>query len=515
MPLPASLRTAPRLAAVTVLALAVGMLAIGPLAADAHGEEPEAVTPARVKGETRLHTAANLATLTFEQADVAHVVYAGDYPDALAASYAAGQVDGPVLLAPHDEVGADSPTMAALEELDVSEVRLVGGPAALSEDLAAEFAAAGYETDRIHGVDRYQTASAVAMRYGTETEIGTLEGERTALLASGETFADALASGPVAAGAGFPLLLTPPERTEFSVNTSLEQLDIERIVVVGGPEAVDSSVVEHYEQDYTVERWSGADRMATAATVADNAIERLGFSAELTLLARGDAFPDALAASVHGGVNAAPILLAASPEDLGEATATWLAKACPDVDAVRALGGTAAVSGATLDAAVEAAEACLEATTNQSYVLGPQEPITDAAPGYEQEFHLIGTYDDGPLAAGELALFPCKLVAIDRGHVTFVEDPDNPGHALGAGNTEAGEAWISRIGDVAQPEGTTRDRGFDPDGYRFSVTSEAPDCAVPVVWDSGGEQPDELPVDEDGAPTVRFGVGEITWTAQP
>ena len=48
-----------------------------------------------------------------------------------------------------------------------------------------------------------------------------------------------------------------------------------------------------------------------------------------------------------------------------------------------------------------------------------------------------------------------------------------------------------------------------------AARSEAPDCGVPVVCDSGGEQSDELPVDEHGAPTVRFGVGEITWTAQP
>lgn len=161
------------------------------------------------------------------------------------------------------------------------------------------------------------------------------------------------------------LFLTPSETTEFSVNTSLEQLDIERIVVVGGPAAVDASVVEHYDDEYTVERWAGPDRHATAATVADNAIERLGFTADLTLLARGDDFPDALAAGVHGGAEGAPILLSATATNLGQATGDWLADACPHVGTIRALGGTAAVSSGTLEAAIDAAEACLNDAENK------------------------------------------------------------------------------------------------------------------------------------------------------
>ncbi len=343
-----------------VLAAAVLMLALSPPLATAQTQP--GVTPARVDGQTRFHTAANIATLTFNQADVAHIVFAEDFPDALAASYGAGVVEGPILLVPRDEVGADSPTMRALEQLGVRRVVLVGGEAAISDQVEQEFADHGFDTDRLAGVNRYQTASSVAMHYGSQGHVGTFEGDRTALLASGEGFADALAAGPIAARAQLPLFLTPSDSTEVSVNRSLEQLDIERIVVIGGQAAVNSDVVEYYQgRGYEVERWSGATRTETAATVADNATERLGFDVGLSLLARGDDFADALAASAHGGANGAPILLTATPTILSQPTRAWFTAACPAVEAVRAIGGTAAVTSSTLGDAVDAAEACVEA----------------------------------------------------------------------------------------------------------------------------------------------------------
>ena len=93
----------------------------------------------------------------------------------------------------------------------------------------------------------------------------------------------------------------------------LSDLDVCEVRLVGGLAALSGegavSIVEHDEQDCTVDRRSGPGRLATAATCADNAIERLGSSAELTLLARSDAVTDA------------PILLAARPDDLVEPTA--------------------------------------------------------------------------------------------------------------------------------------------------------------------------------------------------
>lgn len=358
------------LALVGVLALALALLAAVPATA----QEDDEVTPARVAGPSRFHTAASLATLTFEQADVAHLAFADKFPDALAASYAAGVVDGPILLSPRDGVGAGSPTMHALEQLGVQEVRLVGGPGVLSPAVAQELRAHGYEVRRIFGDDRYATAAQVAMFYGLAPgqTVGTVQGQRTAVMATGANFPDALAVGPIAAAADLPLVLTPLHHSHPATEHALARLGIERIHLIGGPGAVSEAVAQHYRNlGYTVERQAGPNRMATAALLADIAKHDFGFTHDLILLARGDDFPDALAASVHGAATGSPILLTHTPHHLSRTTAQWLARTCPDIDAIRALGGPRAVSPGALDAATDVAAHCLDSSDPEHLVAEP------------------------------------------------------------------------------------------------------------------------------------------------
>ena len=488
-------------------------MVMGTPAADA---EEHDVAPARVDGANRYDTAAQLADLEFDAAADAFLASGEDFPDALAVSYAAGgagEGHGPVLLTGPAQI--PSVTQNALADLGVDRVILIGGEDAISADVESELEAGGYDVLRFGGDDRYETAVSVVRNWieGPEGDMGTLAGDRTVLLASGAAFPDALSAGPVAANAEFPLLLTPPDETHAAVDEALQALNADRVIVVGGEAAVSSDVVAHHQdQGYEVERWAGENRRATANVVADNAIERLGFDPALLVLARGDTYPDALTGSVHAGSNAAPILLTQDPDRIGAETRQWIEGACPEVDAIRALGGTAAISSGVLASAVNAAEHCYGPVNNQSYIISPQEPIF-AEPGYEQEFHLIGTYDDGPMSAAELALFPCEHVDRDGAHVAFEEDPENPGHARGAGETDTGEAWISQINDVAQSEDQDRDRGFVPENYSFHVQSDATDCTLPVIFDVDDAQPGEIPIDDDGEPLIRFGVGEISWSS--
>ena len=502
----------PRLAVLVALATALALLVAPRVAA-----QEDDVTPARVAGENRYETAAQIAALDHDTSHDVFIASGENYPDALAASYAAGQAgdsQGPILLTTPGDL--TDPTREALDDLAPERVFIIGGTAAVHPEVEEELEGRGYdEVVRIAGDNRYETAASLAFAWGTgpHGDVGTLGGDRTALLASGADFPDALAAGPVAANAQLPLFLLPPNEPHPAVDERLDDLDIDRVVLIGGPAALTGAVVDYYEDaGYEVERWGGENRMDTATVVADNARSRLGFDVSLSLLARGDNFPDALAASAHAGLHAAPILLTWDPDTLGAETDEWLRERCPEVGAIRAVGGEAAVSSTVLDEAVSAAAACLDdpPTNNQSYIIGPQEPIA-AEPGWEQEFHLIGAYDGGAVTAGELALFPCEYVHRDGAYVTFSEDPDNPGHARGAGETDTDAAWISQINDVEQTSDQRRDRGFEHEGYSFHVASEAPDCTLPVIWDSEGDQHDELQIDADGEPTVRFGVGEVRW----
>lgn len=280
--------------------------------------------------------------------------------------------------------------MDALDELGVQTVYLMGGEAALHPDVETQLRDAGYdELFRVGGADRYATA-ALTLEGPQQPEVGTLDGDRTALLASGENFPDALSAGPVAARADLPLLLTPPTEPHPRTDEALAEHDIERVVVIGGDAAVSSSVVLHYQDEgYEVERWAGDTRTATAGTVADNAIERLGFTEDRLLLARGDDYPDALAASVHGAEIGAPLLLTATPDALSDPTRSWLEGACPEMGGIRALGGPAAVSDDVLAQAVLVAGACQGATLPTSIDVS-DEQITD------QDGRVLLTIDDLP-----------------------------------------------------------------------------------------------------------------------
>lgn len=343
------------------------------------------VTPARIDGEDRFDTAAITADITFDTAVTTAVVARGDaFPDALAGAAASGAVGGPVLLVESDTVPAE--TRQALDALTVDRVVIVGGTGAVGagveEDLAASF-----DVDRVAGADRYGTAAEVARQVAASAGIGEWDGDRTAILASGETFPDALTSGPLAFHASIPILLTPRDDLASATREVLEDLGIERVLIVGGTAAVSSAVESRVgTMGLATQRIGGANRAATAALFADELIETWQFSADRPMLARGDAFPDALAAAPRGGAIESPVLLSLDPDTLGEATGEWLAARCPAVDAVQAVGGTAAVAIGTLDGAVAAAESCgdqppadpARTITYETGVLGAVEGTRDA-----------------------------------------------------------------------------------------------------------------------------------------
>jgi putative cell wall-binding protein len=315
-----------------------------------------AVPTSRIEGANRFDTAANVSRAAFDRADVVHLVTGLDFPDALAASYAGGVVEGPVLLSAREAV--PQRTLDELARLRARRVVLIGGTGTLAPSVEQQLRTGGYEVGRIAGATRFDTAAAVARTYGRQ-RVGTIQGQRAAVLVSGLAFADALAIGPVAAALDLPLLLTPPQRADSTVTRAVDDLGIRRLVIVGGRAAVSAEVERFYaERGLVVERLAGSSRMGTATVVADAAIERFGFTAARPLLARGNAYPDALAAGVLGGFQGAPILLTATPADLSAPTRGWLAAACPRVGSVRAIGGRGAVSDPVLREAGAAAGAC-------------------------------------------------------------------------------------------------------------------------------------------------------------
>jgi putative cell wall-binding protein len=330
----------------------MAMTAVVPSAGASATEAPLAAVPSsawsRLAGQNRYATAVAVSRAAYPSGAPAAVVASGEsFPDGLTASYLAGRVGGPVLLTPHDVLAGE--TAAELGRLHVTTVYVVGGKAAVSEHVAQQLrdlaGASSPTVVRVAGDDRYSTAVAVTQvleGHGLRPLAGT-----TALLASGESFADALAASAASSGAGLPLLLTRRGTLPEGVLDALRRLGVTTVVVLGGPNAVSPSVQQQLVgAGLTVTRLGGADRVATATLIADWEIATLGFHPDLVLLARGDGEgqgADALGLGPLAGLGKHPLLLVASPTSLGAALKAWL-EADVDLLGGSIAGGPSAVS---------------------------------------------------------------------------------------------------------------------------------------------------------------------------
>ena len=342
--------------AVPLLVMLVALPAWG--AADGESVDPAS----RIGGADRYETAALIARASFpdgpNRAYDVFVATGENFPDALAAAYVAGAFNagGPVLLTPRDSL--HSATRQVIEDL-AWRVFILGDATAVSETVESEIRAItnarapqGMETDRIAGEDRYATAFAVMSK---DPDHG---GE--AIIASGENFPDAMVAGPLSYSRRLPILLTAHDVLPDPTRLALQQGTIREVVIVGGTTAVSAAVEMQIQgicnSDFgciRTRRIAGRDRTETAVLMADELRAR-GITFDHVNLARGDAFPDALAGAPHAGEETAPVLLTPDPTSLGEATRTWLRTNAATIDSLHVFGSPVAVSDATMQQAQQA-----------------------------------------------------------------------------------------------------------------------------------------------------------------
>ena len=280
--------------------------------------------------ETRLSGSDNVATAiawsgqTFDTASVAVLARSDSFADALAAGALAGQLDGPFLVTSSSSL--DTRVITELDRLDVDVVYVVGGTAAVSDGVASSLQSRGYEVRRLAGANRIETAVDVAEVFSAPTSVVLARafGDGTA------GFADALGGGALATSMGAPLLLTETGSLSSSTRAYLDQVGVDRAVVVGGTAAVaDAVLTEMRGLGMTVSRIAGANRYATAAAIAEEAhdggdlalLDGLsanawvsGFAASTIdggaiLLTAGSTIPDETAAALSS-LSAAPLVCA-------------------------------------------------------------------------------------------------------------------------------------------------------------------------------------------------------------
>lgn len=195
-------------------------------------------------------------------------------------------------------------------------------------------------TVRLAGDDRYATAAAISAA-------SFKPGAPVAYLATGATFADALAAGPAAAKLGGPVLLTTRDGLPPATTTELNRLKPARIVVLGGPVVISDAQL-HALGGYTtgsVTRLAGSDRYGTAAAVSRSTFAT---GVSVAYVASGAAFPDALAGGAAAGRAGAPVLLTGMARLLPPTTRAELTRLKPGRIVV--VGGSGVIPDAQLTA---------------------------------------------------------------------------------------------------------------------------------------------------------------------
>jgi putative cell wall-binding protein len=353
------------------------------------------------------------------------VVLATDqnFPDALSASYLAAQLGTGVLLTPTGSLS--SVTSAAIRLEGITHVYVVGGPLAVSDAVVSSLQGSqafncggttgltsggnpvNLVVTRVFGQTQYDTAQTVAQFFGpggvgtgafgggyptvvagtsayntTAGLSGTLApassaATPTAILATGQTFPDAMAASAMSYAKKWPILLTQQGSLSSQASSAIANLGVKQVIVMGGPVAVSDTVVTSLAAlGVTVIRIAGTDYTDTAqllaqfelSTTANATSQPTGLGwADLGTnpntygvnVARGDFYADALAGSLVGGVHHAPIVLTLNPDTLGTGipnlfTAEAGLTLPNQVDLVTILGGPEAVTPATATAVIQA-----------------------------------------------------------------------------------------------------------------------------------------------------------------
>jgi cell wall-associated NlpC family hydrolase/putative cell wall-binding protein len=376
--------------------VAVGPLATGGLAALAETVSASApLSVGRIAGANRYATAVDIAKAAFgggsgATPNLPTVIMATgtNFPDALTASYLAGQMRTAILLTDPNSLSAS--TRAGLVSFGTRAVDLIGGSAAVSNSVVADLTGMGIRVTRIFDQDGCSTSCS---RFDTMKSVDTMAGmtpgsstapdsqaglsavseQRTAILATGNNFPDALAAGPLAVADHFPIILTAGSASTLVRQAAavIKADGITHLVVVGGSAAINPAQYSHLP-GVTVDTSAteGSNRSQTSELLALDGVAHYGLSNTVLNIANGydpsvggseassartrgvggssglvGFTPDALAGAVLGGTGAplAPTLITNSPTDPGYAVNFVKAEAGTLVQG-DVFGGTAAVT---------------------------------------------------------------------------------------------------------------------------------------------------------------------------
>jgi putative cell wall-binding protein len=254
----------------------------------------EEITTYRISGADRYATAVNVSVEGWEQSDVAVIATGKNFPDALSATPLAYKNDAPLLLT--DTNTLPQSVKEELIDLEVKSVILIGGTSVISSNVENEIKSLGISAvTRISGADRYETSVNIAKQVGNSASV---------VVATGESFADALSIAPIAAQLEMPILLTKKDSVPASVSQFVEAEMTVDSFVIGGIQVINDNVANSFPEP---ERISGATRYETNSTIIEYFEDAIDMDSPV--IATGENYPDALAGSAFAAAFWNPVIL--------------------------------------------------------------------------------------------------------------------------------------------------------------------------------------------------------------
>ncbi len=435
--------------------------------------------------------------------------------DSISVAGLAGYVDAPIVLTPTGSLHGGVADF--IEDYGVSTVYVLGGSAAVSDSTvtAIEGLQSKPTVTRISGVDRYATAAAVAGMIETESSwCGT--DAVSAVLINGST--DMLSYGVAVQAMAFrlqlPVLMTAADELPSDTADFIRDNDVEHVQIIGGTGAVSADVASALTTlgVDTVGRVDGSSASAVSVALAQMAGNGCGddlglVSNDRVALVRGN--PDGvvaapvLASSLANGLLVPPLVVG---DSLPASVRDYLASTPKNIGPNRlnlgivAVGGNAAVSEATMNAALEAAASTGALTvgigatsdTNKDGATNANDPVR---PDTTTVIDATAGSETGPM----IALYFSDAVTTTR-NVERIKDvikingiPAIVLNAAGNAGTVCDQTRIDvtlgqhlRAGDVISIDGSSVKLGTSTDQRTFGsdsekVTAPAPDRARPTI----------------------------------
>ncbi len=235
------------------------------------------------------------------------IVASGEnFPDALSASALAGAYSAPIVLTSGDSLSDQA--AQEISSISPSKIIIIGGSAAISSNVESSISSimpVGCSLERVFGSDRVGTSLAI---YGNNRG----SWGSTAILASADTFADALSAAPMAYASLSPVFLCSNGAISQETLDAISNGGFTKVIVVGGTAVIpDSTLLDIWNASHNIgiTRLAGSDRYKTSQAVASYATSNGILNCSDVGFSSGQKAPDAQSAAPLMGMEKCPLLL--------------------------------------------------------------------------------------------------------------------------------------------------------------------------------------------------------------